>query len=68
METTVGELRHQSAYSSSRTPVITVTKDAELQKLLGGRRLTVVRFYPDTTDAAGNFTSTFKIEVALEGS
>jgi hypothetical protein len=58
---TVGELRVQSAYQDHKTPVEIVSRDPEVAKTLAGLR--VVKSYPDTRDAEGNWASTFKIEV-----
>lgn len=68
--TDCGELRAQSAYSDAKRPVVIVTEDEELKKMLldRGVRLVVTQFYPDTTDAEGKFSNpggTFKIAVAL---
>jgi hypothetical protein len=59
---TVGKLRQQTALCDADRRVVLVTKDAELAKLL--TRVSVVGCYPDTTDEHGNWTGTFKIEVA----
>lgn len=59
MKTNVGELRAQSAYCDSERQVIIVSSDPEIGKL----NLRVVEFYPDTTDAKGNWTPTFKVKV-----
>ncbi len=66
METNVGTLRQQSALSAADRPVIIITDDAKLEKLLGGKRLKVVEFYPDTTDFDGAWRATFKVKVTLE--
>jgi hypothetical protein len=65
METNVGSLRHQAAFANSRTPVIIIVADENLQQLLNGRNLEIVNFYPDTTDAEGKFNNSFKVEVKL---
>jgi len=57
----VGDLRAQAAYCSGATQVILVSKDPKVQEVLRGLR--IMRFYPDTTDAEGNWTSVFKVEV-----
>lgn len=60
----VGELRQQSALCDATTPVVLVVEgDPVLAEALCKMR--VVRCYPDTTDGAGNFGSTFKIVVEL---
>lgn len=65
MKTNVGELRRQSALEDSDTPVIVITGGEKLEKLLNGKRLKVVEFYPDTTDGEGKWNSAFKIKVVL---
>jgi hypothetical protein len=67
MEANVGTLRQQSALCDADRPVIAITDDENLRILLGGRKLQVVEFYPDTTDGDGEFNSTFKVKVSLEG-
>lgn len=59
MKTNVGELRHQSAYCDGDRPVVIVTDDPSLKSL----NLSVVEFYPDTTDQYGGNQPTFKIQV-----
>lgn len=58
---TVGQLRQQSALVDADTPIVLVSKNHAVMQLIRG--LKVVRVYPDTTDAEGNFSGTFKIEV-----
>ena len=58
---TVGQFRAQSAYVSADTPIQLVSSDPKVALMLA--KLRVVRTYPDTRDAQGNWTSTFKIEV-----
>lgn len=65
MKARVGELRQQSALADSDTPVIVISDDTVLNELLSGRKLTVVEFYPDTTDGDGKWNGTFKIKVAI---
>lgn len=66
MKTNVGELRQQSALQGADHPVIAIPgRDSELAKLLGGRRLKVLKFYPDTTNGEGQWENTFKIVVDL---
>ncbi len=66
MDANVGELRAQAAYTDSQTPVIVITDDEELRKLLGGRKLVVAEFYPDTTDGDGHFNRSFKVKVRIQ--
>ncbi len=66
MRANVGELRQQSALADADRPVIIISDDEELKVLLGGRKLRVVEFYPDTTDGEGKWNSTFKIKVAID--
>lgn len=61
----VGKLRQQTALQDANTPVVIVVKDEVLKKLLGNHRLVTVSAYPDTTDASGNWNSSFKIEIEL---
>lgn len=67
MGNTVGELRAQAAYEKSGIPVVIVTRDDELEKLLGDRELVIEEFYPDTCDAKGDRNKpSFKIKVSLK--
>lgn len=59
---TVGELRQQSALAPAAERVVLVSKDPDIAARLS--LLQIVRCYPDTTDEQGNWTATFKIEVA----
>jgi len=59
----VGDLRTQSAFTNAATPIVLASKDPEVARLVADLR--VVRVYPDTTDAHGQWASVFKIEVAL---
>lgn len=61
---TVGHMRQQSALVDADTPIILVTKNEALKVLI--KNVKVVRVYPDTTDAEGNWTGTFKVEVDEE--
>lgn len=65
MKANVGTLRQQSALCEAERPVIVITDDEKLQRLLNGRKLTVVEFYPDTTGGDGESNSAFKVKVAL---
>lgn len=65
METNLGSLRQRSAFADSKTPVIIISDDEALKKLLSGKKIEVVEFYPDTTDGNGQWNSSFKIKVAL---
>lgn len=65
MKANVGELRQQSALADADRPVIIISDDERLNELLGGLKLRVVEFYPDTTDGDGKWNSTFKIKVAI---
>ncbi|HEV3059736.1 MAG TPA: hypothetical protein VGY48_15905 [Vicinamibacterales bacterium] len=58
---TVGQMRQQSALADADTPIVLVSKNNAVLQLIRG--LKVVRVYPDTTDAEGNWSGTFKIEV-----
>lgn len=58
---TVGDMRHQSAFQDSDTPVVLVSKNRAVAQLLKG--LKVVRVFPDTTDPEGRWAGVFKIEV-----
>jgi hypothetical protein len=66
-EASVGELRQQSAFQDSQTPVVILSKNEELNDFLKGRRIVAVMCYPDSTDSHGYFHRSFKIEVELEG-
>ncbi len=66
MDTRVGNLRQQTALQSGSEPIVVITEDAELLRLLEGRKLKVESFYPDTTDGNGEFNPSFKIEVSLD--
>ena len=66
MRANVGELRQQSALADADRPVIIISDDEELKVLLGGRKLRVAEFYPDTTDGEGKWNSTFKIKVVID--
>lgn len=66
MKCNVGELRQQIALSPPDEPVEAVIANFELQSLLGGRKLSVVSFYPDTTDSGGEWSGTFKVEIGLK--
>lgn len=66
MDINVGSLRQQTALSDSERPIIIVTDDEYLQDLLGSRKLEIVEFYPDHTDANGKWNPTFKIKVELK--
>lgn len=57
---TVGDLRHQTAYSNHDRPVVLTSKNPEVQKILN--TLTIARCYPDTR-LDGDWISVFKIEV-----
>lgn len=65
MNANVGELRQQSAFADSDEPVIVVTEDEELIRLLAGSKLRVVEFYPDTTNNGSGWMPTFKVSIAL---
>ncbi len=58
-DTSIGNLRWQSALSDSSHPVIIISDDDELMDL------EVEEFYPDTTDGSGSsrLGGTFKIKV-----
>jgi len=60
MKNTVGELRAQCAYQDGSTPIELVSKDPAVAHILA--KLRVVQCYPDTTNAAGEWSRTFKIE------
>jgi hypothetical protein len=62
---TVGNLRQQTALMDAYEPVVVIVKDERLKALLEGSELVVKRVYPDTTDADGDWTPTFKIEIEL---
>lgn len=66
MKANVGELRQQSALADADRPVIIISDDERLKEILGGLKLRVVEFYPDTTDGDGKWCSTFKIKVAID--
>lgn len=66
METNVGNLRQRSARCDANEPVIVVTDDEKLERLLNGCKMRVVEFYPSTTFGDGKPSSTFKIKIALE--
>ncbi len=65
MKTTVGELRHQAAYSDSKDPVLVIVADEELKELLGKRTIMVSSFSPDNTDASGKSCNSLKIKIML---
>lgn len=66
MEARVGKLREQSALCHAEQPLIIVTEDDGLGELLRGKRLEVVRVYPDTEGAGiRGHDPSFKIEVKL---
>jgi hypothetical protein len=54
-------MRQQSALVEATREIVVVTRDKRTHELLGGRKLKVLRTYPDTTDGG-----VFKIEVELE--
>lgn len=60
---TVGKIRQKCAFEDSDTPVILVADrdDPKTARLL--EDLEIVAVYPDTTDANGDWNSTFKISV-----
>jgi hypothetical protein len=61
MKPNVGSLRQQCALKPAETQIELVAEDPALQAEL--RSLEIVEFYPDTTNAAGEWESTFKIKV-----
>jgi len=62
---TIGHMRQQSALVDADTPIILVSKNRAVMALIKG--LKVVATYPDTTDADGNWTGAFKIEIDEQG-
>ena len=58
MESTVGNFRQQSAFSAHNTPIVIVTDDYYVKRLLQGNKLEVVEFFPEG--------SSFKVRVKLK--